>query len=350
MPGPPTHATIEISPAAPVVVTTEPGRLLIRIEADALDALLPGGGSGLIDAIRADQPSTLVILLNERAGPPRAVSTDAAGATRVTIDVPGILPPPNETAAAPPAAAPPAAGGAAPPPVFATPRSPLQTIVIDPGHGGDDVGTRGARGAQEKAVTLEVARRLRTLIQMRLGIRVVLTREEDRTITLDERAAIANNSKADLFLSLHLNAAPVGSVAGAEVYYARLDREGEDARRAAEGEGVALPVLGGTTRSIDVIQWDLAQARHVDASAVFAGVLEQSLRAQIMMSPRPRRDAPLRVLTGVNMPAALVEMAYLSNADQERLAQSEPYQSALAQAMYNAVVGFRAYLESQRTP
>ena len=90
--------------------------------------------------------------------------------------------------------------------------------MIDPGHGGDDVGARGARGAQEKTVTLEVARRLRTLIEMRLGIRVVLTRDEDRTISLDERAAIANNSKADLFLSLHLNAAPAGSVAGAEVY------------------------------------------------------------------------------------------------------------------------------------
>jgi N-acetylmuramoyl-L-alanine amidase len=350
MPGPPTHATIEITPAAPLVVTTEPGRLVVRIEADALDPSLPAGGAGLIDAIRTgDQPSTIVILLNERAGPARAVSSDAGGATRVTIDVPGVLPP-NETAAAPPTAGLPAAAAAAPPPVFAASRSPLQTIILDPGHGGDDVGTRGARGAQEKAVTLEVARRLRALIEMRLGIRVVLTREDDRTLTLDERAAIANNSKADLFLSLHLNAAPVGSVAGAEVYYARLDREGEDARRAAEGEGVALPVLGGTTRSIEVIQWDLAQARHVDASAVLAGILEQSLRAQTTMSPRPRQDAPLRVLTGVNMPAALIEMAYLSNADQERLAQSEAYQSAVAQGIYNAIVGFRAHLEGQRTP
>jgi N-acetylmuramoyl-L-alanine amidase len=267
----------------------------------------------------------------------------------VTIDVPGVLPP-NETAAVPPAAAPPAAAGAAPLPVFAISRSPLQTIVIDPGHGGDDVGARGARGAQEKAVTLEVARRLRALIEMRLGIRVVLTREEDRPVSLDERAAIANNSKADLFLSLHLNTAPAATVAGAEVYYARLDREGEDARRAAEGEGVALPVLGGITRSIDVIQWDLAQARHVDASAVLAGILEQSLRAQVMMSPRARQDAPLRVLTGVNMPAALIEIAYLSSGDQERLARSEAYQSSVAQAIYNAIVGFRAHLESQLAP
>ena len=245
IPGPPTRATIEIAPAAPVVATTEPGRVVLRIDADALDLTLPAGGGGLIDAIRAgDQPSTVAVLLNERSGPARTVSADANGNTRVTIEVPGIAPP-SDTTAAPPAAAPPAPGIAAPPPVFSTSRAAVQTIVIDPGHGGDDVGVRGARGAQEKTVTLEVARRLRTLVEMRLGIRVVLTRDEDRTITLDERAAIANNSKADLFLSLHLNAAPVAAVAGAEVFYLRLDREGEDARRAAESEEVPLPVLGG---------------------------------------------------------------------------------------------------------
>jgi N-acetylmuramoyl-L-alanine amidase len=134
------------------------------------------------------------------------------------------------------------------------------------------------------------------------------------------------------------------------VFYLRLDREGEDARRAAESEEVPLPVLGGTMRSIDVIQWDLAQARHVEASAALAGILEQSLRAQIMMSPRPRQDGPLRVLTGVNMPAALIEMAYLSNANQERLVQSEAFQSSVVQALYNAIIGFRSYLEDQPTP
>ena len=350
MPGPPTRATIEIAPAAPVVATTEPGRVVLRIDADALDLTLPAGGGGLIDAIRTgDQPSTVAVVLNERSGPARTVLADANGNTRITIEVPPIAPP-SDTTAGPPAAAPPAPGIAAPPPVFSTSRAAVQTIVIDPGHGGDDVGVRGARGVQEKTITLEVARRLRTLVEMRLGIRVVLTRDEDRTITLDERAAIANNSKADLFLSLHLNAAPVAAVAGAEVFYLRLDREGEDARRAAESEEVPLPVLGGTMRSIDVIQWDLAQARHVEASAALAGILEQSLRAQIMMSPRPRQDGPLRVLTGVNMPAALIEMAYLSNANQERLVQSESFQSSVVQALYNAIIGFRSYLEDQRTP
>jgi N-acetylmuramoyl-L-alanine amidase len=316
-----------------------------------LDLSLPGAGGGLIDAVRSDQPTSVTLLLSDRAGPARAVSTDANGVTRVTVEVPGVTPPPNDTAATPPApAAPSAAPSAAPPPIFSTSRAVLQTIVIDPGHGGDDVGVRGARGAQEKVVTLEVARRVRTLIEARLGIRVILTRDADRAISLDERSATANNSKAGLFLSLHANGALTPNASGAEVYYIRLDREGEDARRASESEGVPLPVLGGATRSIDVIQWDLAQARHVDASTVLAGILEQALRAQVTMSSRPRQDAPLRVLTGVDMPAALIEMAYLSNAEQERAAQSEAYQNSLAQAIYNAVLAFRTYLEGQDTP
>ena len=347
-PGPPTRATLEIAPAAPVSVITEAGRLLVRIDADALDAALPADGAGLIEQIRlGDQPTTVVVVLASRAGTARASAAQGDGITRVTIEVVGVAAP-TDSASASPAVAPPA--GAAAAPVMTRSRAPLQTIVIDPGHGGDDVGARGGGGAEEKALTLDVARRLRTLIEMRLGVRVILTREDDRAVSLDERAALANNSKADLFLSLHLNAAPFEEVAGAEVFHLRLDREGEDARRAADSDASSLPVLGGAVRTIDVIRWDLAQARHVEASAVFAGILEQDLRAHVAMSHRPRQEAPLRVLTGVNMPAALIEMAYLTNAEQERLAQSEAYQSSLAQAMYNAVVGFRAYLEERSAP
>ena len=346
--GPPTRAILEIAPAAPVSVTTEAGRLIVRIDADALDAALPADGAGLIEQIRqGDQPTTVAVILASRAGAARAVPADADGITRVTIEVAGTTSL-TDTAVAPPAASPPP--GPLAPPLLTASRTPLQTIMIDPGHGGDDVGARGGRGAEEKALTLAVARRLRTLIEMRLGVRVILTREDDRAVTLDERAALANNSKADLFLSLHLNAAPVADIAGAEVSYLRLDREGEDARRAAQSDAVPLPVLGGAMRTIDVIRWDLAQARHVEASAVFAGILEENLRAQVMMSGRPLQEAPLRVLTGVNMPAVLIEMAYLTNAEQERLAQSDVYQSSLAQAMYNAVVGFRSYLEEQHEP
>lgn len=345
--GPPTRATLEIAPAAPVRVTREGNRVVARIDADALDIGLPGEGGGLVTGFRpGDQPTSIFVVLDDRAGNTRFTPADSGGVTRVAIEVAPAAA--TETAAAPPAPTP-APSEPAAPPLLNVSRSVLQTIAIDPGHGGADAGVHPSGGVEEKQITLQVARRLRTLIEMKLGVRVILTRDDDTLVSLDDRAAAANNSKADLFLSLHLNASPVTSVAGAEVFHLRLDREGEDARRAAETEAVTLPVLGGATRSIDVIQWDLAQVRHVDQSSAFAAILEDSLRgAKVKMAARPRQDAPIRLLTSVNMPAALIEMAYLTNAADRRLVRSEDYQNAMAQGIYDAVVRFRAYLEDQR--
>jgi N-acetylmuramoyl-L-alanine amidase len=223
-------------------------------------------------------------------------------------------------------------------------------MVIDAGHGGDDNGARGPKGTLEKQITLDVARRLKTLIETRLGVRVVMTRDNDRAVSPDERDAIANNSKADLFLSLHVNGAPSANVKGTEVYYLRLDRAGEEARRSTAATELVLPAVGGITRPIDVIPWDLAQAAHVDASSRFASMLEEELEKHGPMGPRPLQQAPMRVLSGANMPAALVEIAYLTNADQEQAVQSAEFQGGLVQAMYDAIVRFRAYLETPPTP
>jgi N-acetylmuramoyl-L-alanine amidase len=88
----------------------------------------------------------------------------------------------------------------------------------------------------------------------------------------------------------------------------------------------------------------------VDASAALAAMIEEELRAHVPMAASPRRQAPLRVLTGVNMPAALIEMAYLTNADQARRAQSDDFQTAVAQGLYSAVLRFRSHLEAERQP
>jgi N-acetylmuramoyl-L-alanine amidase len=223
-------------------------------------------------------------------------------------------------------------------------------MVIDAGHGGDDNGVRGAKGALEKQITLEVARRLKTLVETRLGVRVVMTRDDDRNVSLDERDAIANNNKADLFLSLHANGAPSAGVKGTEVYYLRLDRAGEEARRSTAATELVLPVVSGVTRAIDVIPWDLAQAAHVDASSRFASMLEEEIEKHGTMGPRPLQQAPMRVLSGANMPAALVEIAYLTNADDEKSVQSADAQGVLVQAIYDAIVRFRAFLEAAPTP
>jgi N-acetylmuramoyl-L-alanine amidase len=345
--GPPTRAIIEISPAVPVTVTSDAGRVLVRVEADALDLGLPASGGGLIEQIRSgDQPNTVAIVLAGTAGVPRTASSAADNIGRVTIDIPAANVAPNDTAAAPAAPATPAAPAEAPPLV---PRPAFQTVFLDPGHGGEDVGVRGPDGIEEKQLTLDIARRLRQRLEMRLGVRVLMTRDEDRATGLDERAAAANNSKADLFLSLHANAALAPAMAGAEVFHLRLDSEGEAARRDV-AESTTLPVLGGGRRTIEIVRWDLAQAAHVETSAVFASLLEEELRRRVPMSPRPMQQAPMRVLTGANMPAALVEFAYLTNPEQAETLKGDEFKNAVAESLYDAIVRFRTFAETQGQP
>jgi len=98
--------------------------------------------------------------------------------------------------------------------------------MLDPGHGGDDAGVKGPNGTMEKDVVLAVAKRVKSAIEGRLGIRVIMTREEDKMADADTRAAIANNNKADLFISLHANGSPRAATKGALIYYLSLDRFG----------------------------------------------------------------------------------------------------------------------------
>jgi N-acetylmuramoyl-L-alanine amidase len=230
---------------------------------------------------------------------------------------------------------------AEPPLLEASPTTGLRIIVIDAGHGGDEQGARGAQGTLEKDVTLGVARRLKGAIEARMGARVILTRDGDQTVGLDERAAVANNNKADVFISLHANASVRTSATGAEVFYLSLEDYGAQAQRVAQGEGEALPVFGGGTRDIDIILWEMAQARHIEESATFARLVEAALRERVPMSPRAIQQAPFRVLVGANMPAVLVEMGFISNSEQEKQLASESFQSSVVQGLVESLLRFR---------
>jgi N-acetylmuramoyl-L-alanine amidase len=363
--GPPTRATIEIAPASGVVVNSDGGRMVVRVDADALDLSAAAGG-GLIQLIRqGEQPNQVLVTLTDAAGQARATVTTANNITRVVIEVPTTATsesrtatPESRTANADPRTATPESRipNPATPGVTPDPRAAIaaartwQTIVIDPGHGGDDVGVRGAKGAEEKQLTLDIARRLRTMVENRLGLRVILTRDNDRTLGLDERAAVANNGKANLLISLHINGSRVPEQSGAEVLHLQLDRESAEVVRAATAEGAALPTLGGGTRRLDLIPWDLAQARHLDESSVLASVLQEELQRQVPMSGQPIRQAPMRLLAAANMPAALVEIAYLTNPQQEARLNNDDFKTAVAQALFSAIVRFRAWSEESQTP
>jgi N-acetylmuramoyl-L-alanine amidase len=229
-----------------------------------------------------------------------------------------------------------------PPLLDLPPAGGMRAIVIDAGHGGDDVGAKGAQGTLEKNVTLSVARRLKAALETRLGVRVLLTRDGDQLVAPDQRAALANNNKADLFISLHANASPRPGVAGAEVFYLSLEGYGDKAQRASQGSADALPVVGGGSREIEITPWELAQARHIDQSGVFARVVESALRERVPMHPRALQQAPFRVLVGANMPAVLVELGFLTNAQQEHQLAGEEHQNVLVQALVEGIVRYRS--------
>jgi N-acetylmuramoyl-L-alanine amidase len=213
--------------------------------------------------------------------------------------------------------------------------------VIDPGHGGKDAGVRGTEGAQEKELTLSVARRAKAAIESRLGIRVLLTRDDDRNVPLEERTAVANNNKADLFLSLHVNGALRTSTRGASIDVAEFSSS--DQAEAALSPA-RVPIFGGGLRDIELVPWDFAQLRHVDQSTELAHILERELQNRVPLDIRPVDRAPFRVLASANMPAILVELGYMTNADQEQQLGTAAFQSTLVQAISDAVLKFREYL------
>jgi N-acetylmuramoyl-L-alanine amidase len=332
--------TLEVAPATPHTVTQEGNRIFVRFDADALDATLPVSTvPDIIQAVRpAEQPSAIVVDLGSKFTSFRTSDMPGdRGTGRVIVEV--LTATTTETPPTPTPAPP--APTEAPPILDLAPSGGLRTIVIDAGHGGVEEGARGPGGTLEKDITLSVARRLKAALEARLGMRVILTRDRDEAVALDERAALANNNKADIFLSLHANASVRASAGGAEVFYLSLADYGDEAQRVAQGEGEALPVFGGGSRDIEVILWEMAQARYIEQSALLARMIESGLRARVPMSPRAIQQAPFRVLVGANMPAVLVEMGFISNPEQEKQLASDAFQNTLVQALVDSVVAFR---------
>ena len=329
--------TLDVAPSTPHAVTQEGNRLMVRFEADALDASLPPPSAAeLIQGIRLDGNAAIAVDLGPRFASFKTSDLPGErGGSRIVIDITATTDP-----TAPPGQPPPPPQEA-PPLLDLSPTGGLRSVVVDAGHGGADEGARGPGGSAEKNITLGVARRLKAALEGRLGLRVILTRDGDSAVGLDQRAAMANNNKADLFISLHANASVRASATGAEVFYLSLDEYGEEAARAAAAPGETLPVFGGGSRDIEVVPWRLAQARHIPSSAALARRVEASLRSRVTMSPRALQQAPFRVLVGANMPAVLVEMGFMTNPAQEKQLSSDDYQNALAQSLFDAIVQFR---------
>ncbi|HEV7785807.1 MAG TPA: N-acetylmuramoyl-L-alanine amidase [Thermoanaerobaculia bacterium] len=242
-------------------------------------------------------------------------------------------------------------------------QSGIHTIVIDPGHGGVEVGAIGPSGIQEKELTLQLARELEAKLAQRLGVRVVLTRTEDALVPLDMRPAIANQNKADLFISIHLNSSLGSGAYGTETYF--LSPQATDNRAstsaAAEnreaGGGAATSDAAGSTASsgnpaddtqdLQLILWDLAQTHHLGESQRFANMIQGELNEMLKLKDRGVKQAPFRVLMGATMPAVLVELGFISNPDEEKKLKDVVYREQLVDALSRAVAHYKALVENR---
>jgi N-acetylmuramoyl-L-alanine amidase len=334
--------TIDATPRATATVTQEAEHLTIKFDADALDVPsvpLPAPSTpGLILGVRNVDATTMAVDLGPRFAGFRAANQPVDTTMRIVIDVVAAQTDAPAVAPSTPSAAPQPAPPPDLPPSFGQPVSAFRTIAIDPGHGGDDEGVKSADGVKEKDLTLALARRFKGAIEARLGLRVLLTRDDDRSVPVDERTSVANNNKADLFISLHANGSMRPSTQGASVFVAAFDR---DAAQAAANRGERLPTFGGGSREIELVPWDLAQTRHLDQSSAVADMLEATLRGHVPLAARPVDRAPLRVLESANMPAILVEVGYLTNPEQAKTLIGDAFQNAVVQALFDAVVKFR---------
>lgn len=215
----------------------------------------------------------------------------------------------------------------------------VQTIVIDPGHGGRDPGALGIKGLQEKDVVLKVAKKVATILEKETAYNVILTRTDDVYLRLEERTAIANTKEADLFVSIHANSAPNAKAKGVETYFLSLATSREEMRAAARENAASQSQLS----DLQTILKDLMQNSKIEESSKLAGSIQGQLVKGLSAHNLGVKKAPFIVLIGAQMPAILTEIAFLSNKEEERRLRDERYLDAISR---NIVSGIKHYVSS----
>ncbi|MEW6363081.1 MAG: N-acetylmuramoyl-L-alanine amidase [Acidobacteriota bacterium] len=218
----------------------------------------------------------------------------------------------------------------------------VRVVVVDAGHGGTDPGCIGRSGTQEKTVTLDIAKRLKPLLEQQVGCRVVLTRDEDRFVPLEERTAIANTLKADLFLSIHVNSSRRTTTYGTETYFLNFATD----ERAME---VAARENAMSTKSMSELQTlvqRIALNSKIDESREVAGIIQRNLVTRMLRYNSKAKNlgvkqAPFYVLIGAQMPSVLVETNFMSQSAEEKLLRSTTYRLHVAEAL---LAGIKEYM------
>jgi N-acetylmuramoyl-L-alanine amidase len=277
----------------------------------------------------------------ESATPPAPKEVTPPQADRPARPAPSPSPPAKEV---------PSAGPAPSEPNAEENPAPL-TIVLDPGHGGHDPGAIGPTGLMEKDVALDLALRLRRLLQSRLGVRVRMTRTEDVFVSLPERTAFANQVKADFLVSIHVNAASARGAVGFETFYFSREPSDNDARASAQQENLVIENNGATGKDLESLLKttlaDMAVTRDMKESSNLAERILSSLEKVLRVENRGVKSGPFYVLATAAMPAVLVESAFITNPREERRLQRDDYRQRIAHALYEGIAAYKIRYEQQ---
>jgi N-acetylmuramoyl-L-alanine amidase len=224
----------------------------------------------------------------------------------------------------------------------------VDTICIDPGHGGHFTGAEGPTGILEKDVNLEISLRLARLLRDRLGVRVVMTRLDDSHVYMRDRTGLANAVNADLFIDLHNNAVLNAKVKGTETYFLSESRnDWERAATIAENQDFLAenPNFSTDPSSLNFLLSMLAQNEYLQESSELAHLVQERMLAKLGTRDRGVKQAPFFVLVGCEMPSILVEIAFISNAEEEKQLTDAPWQEKAAEAIYEGIKQYKELYE-----
>jgi N-acetylmuramoyl-L-alanine amidase len=221
----------------------------------------------------------------------------------------------------------------------------LGRVVIDAGHGGHDTGTEGASGYLEKDLVLDLALRLGALIESRMGSEVVYTRNEDVFIPLEQRTRLANNARADLFISIHANSSPASSASGVETFYLNFTQNKYALQVAARENAASEHTINDLPSLVQLIaRNDKVEESRQFAERVQAALYGFAVRGNSKAQDRGVKQAPFVVLVGARMPSILCEVGFLSNPRDEGLLKRVEHRQRLAEALFKGVSGYAGTL------
>jgi N-acetylmuramoyl-L-alanine amidase len=351
-----TRVVFEADRSFTFAVQSQPGRLEVRLQgrADFPAAALAVQNSQLLERVTHEVQGGKSVFTVHFKGPATVKKNFVLEKPfRVVFDLVAgekpAAPPRNDGADAPPSA--PATAGREtelpienPPAAPARPR-PIETICIDPGHGGEDLGAIGRSKLQEKNVTLKIGLKLKRLIESKTGLRVIMTRDKDGEVSLNTRASIANNQRAQMFISIHANSSFRKSAYGSETYFVSLQATDPESLELAQKENQNKEDPGAAIQSdeLKMILWNMAQTEHIRESSKLAEYIQNELNELLGTRNRGVKQAPFRVLMRTAMPAVLIETVFISNPSEERKLQSEEFLDKIAFAIYNGISKFIYY-------